>query len=103
MRSLAEGDYRIGIRANHVGVVAASAHSATIPVKVELAEISGSETYIHGRHGGFNLIARLVGVHDYDLGDQITLYFDPARLFVFDLAGKLVAAPERASLQRRVA
>jgi glycerol transport system ATP-binding protein len=103
MRSLAEGDYRIGIRANHVGVVAASPLSATIPVKVELAEISGSETYIHGRHGGFNLISRLAGVHDYDLGAHITLYFDPARVFVFDLAGRLVAAPERAPLQERVA
>jgi glycerol transport system ATP-binding protein len=103
MRGLAAGEYRVGIRANHVGVVADVPQSAAIPVEVELAEISGSETYIHGRHGDLILIARLQGVHDYGLGERITLYFDPARLFVFDPQGKLAAAPGPKPPKRRAA
>jgi|SRR5882672_6035577 len=103
MRGLNEGDYRIGIRANHVGVVAASTQSAAVSTEVALAEISGSETYIHGRHGDLDLIARLDGVHSYSLGQRLTLHFDPARLFVFDRAGKLIAAPGRAIASTKAA
>jgi glycerol transport system ATP-binding protein len=97
MSALGNGDYRIGIRANHVGVAPASAHSAAVPTELELAEISGSETYIHGRHGDLGIVARIDGVHSYALGQRVTLHFDPARLFVFDGAGTLLAAPERSA------
>jgi glycerol transport system ATP-binding protein len=39
------------------------------------------------------MIAVLQGVHKFGLGDEISLYLDPRRLFVFDSAGNLVAAP----------
>jgi glycerol transport system ATP-binding protein len=103
MRSLPAGEYRVGIRANHVNVNAALPGAAAIPANVELAEISGSETFIHARHGELTLIARFAGVHEYQLGAHLTLYFDPARLFVFDTAGKLVAAPRQSALEKRVA
>jgi len=64
---------------------------------VGLAEISGSETFVHAHHGEMNFIARLAGVHDYELGAPITLYFEPSRLFVFDGAGNLVAHERKAA------
>ena len=91
MRDLPAGKYRIGIRANHVAINAALPGAAAIPSKVELAEISGSETFVHARHGELTLIARFAGVHKYQLAAPLTLYFDPARVFVFDTAGRLVA------------
>jgi glycerol transport system ATP-binding protein len=99
MSVLASGEYRVGVRANHVSVARTATASAEIPVEIELAEISGSETFVHGRHGGFTMIARIDGVHEYRLGEHATLYFDPARLFAFDLGGRLVAAPQSASAQ----
>jgi hypothetical protein len=33
------------------------------------------------------------GVHDVAPGATIALYIDPTRLFVFDAAGRLAAAP----------
>lgn len=95
MRSLPPGDYRVGVRANHVDVVARTEHGGIIPATVELAEISGSETYIHARHGDFTLVALVEGVHEYSLGETVNLYLDPRRLFVFNSTGELVAAPER--------
>jgi len=97
MRDLPAGPYRIGIRANHVDIDASRPGSAAIPSTVELAEISGSETFVHARHGELTLVARFTGVHEYQLAAPVTLYFDPARLFVFDTAGRLVAHERRAA------
>lgn len=98
---LAAGGYRIGIRANHVGVVAATPGGAVIPGKVELAEISGSETFIHARHGDIAMIARLETVREYRLGDPVELHFDPDRLYFFSEDGRLVAAPLGTAQQGR--
>ena len=62
---------------------------------IELAEINGSETYVHARHGDFTLIAQLEGVREFALGESVGLHFDPNRLFVFDASGRLAAAPAR--------
>jgi glycerol transport system ATP-binding protein len=94
MRALPPGDYRVGVRADHIGLTGHAEYSCLIPAKVELAEINGSETYVHAGHGDFKMIALLQGVHEFGLGNEINLYLDPRRLFVFDGAGKLVAAPE---------
>ena len=93
MRGLPPGDYRVGVRANHIGVVHGSGDGSVLRAKIELAEINGSETYVHVRHSGFTLIALLEGVHEFALGDEISLHLDPDRLFVFDGAGSLAAAP----------
>lgn len=103
MRGVPNGDYRAGLRANHVGVNGKAAGNATLPALAELGEISGSETFVHGRHGDLTLIARLQGVQEFQLGERITLTFDPNRLFLFDAAGKLVAAPRHSSLNQKVA
>ena len=79
MRALPPGDYRVGMRAGHIGLVGHDEYGCLIPAKVELAEINGSETYVHAGHGDFQMIAMLQGVHDFGLGDEIRLYLDPRR------------------------
>ena len=93
MRALAPGEYRVGVRAGHIGLAGHAEFGCRIPAKVELAEINGSETYVHAGHGDFQMIALLQGVHEFGLGDGIDLYLDPRRVFVFDGGGGLVAAP----------
>jgi glycerol transport system ATP-binding protein len=68
---------------------------------VELAEINGSETYIHARHGDMPIVAQVEGVHGYQIGEAIRFYLDPDRLFVFDSAGSLVAVPDHAAEAER--
>jgi glycerol transport system ATP-binding protein len=95
MLALPPGDYRVGVRADHIGLLGHVENGCLIRAKVELAEINGSETYVHAGHGDFQIIAVLQGVHEFGLGDEISLYLDPRRLFVFDGAGAVVAAPEQ--------
>jgi glycerol transport system ATP-binding protein len=103
MRAAPNGAYRLGIRADHVAANGKDGGGAAIAATVELAEISGSETFVHARHGAFTVIARLAGVHEYRLGEDIALNFEPARAFLFDNAGGLVAAPRHHLLNQKVA
>jgi glycerol transport system ATP-binding protein len=64
-----------------------------IAVRVELAEIAGSDTFVHVHGAVGELVAQLVGVHKLDLGARITLHLNPDHLFVFDARGPLVRAP----------
>jgi glycerol transport system ATP-binding protein len=95
MRSLSPGDYRVGVRANQIDVVDRAGGAGMVRATVELAEINGSETFIHARHGDFTMIALLEGVREFALGDPVSLHFDPNLLFVFDGAGRLAAGPAR--------
>ena len=60
---------------------------------VELAEISGSETFIHVYKDGFSLVLQLEGVVDLHINSQISVYLPPNKLFVFDKNGKTVKFP----------
>ena len=95
MRTLPPGDYRVGLRANQIAVNRDDAAAGALRATIELAEINGSETYVHARHGDFTLIAQLEGVRKFALGESVGLDFDPNRLFVFDASGRLAAAPAR--------
>ena len=62
---------------------------------VELAEISGSDTFVHVDTPVGELVAQLTGVHYFQLGAQVTLYLHPSQVYVFNEAGALLVAPER--------
>jgi len=62
---------------------------------VQLAEISGSETYVHLSAASVSLIAQLPGVHQFELGQACTLYFAPEDLLCFAADGTLLQAGER--------
>jgi len=96
MKGLTVGDYQIGARANHVTLTPTSDHDIAIPARIELAEISGSETFVHAgsrEDDGEKVVAQVTGVHSYKVGEEITLYLNPRRLYVFEKSGALAAAP----------
>ena len=64
---------------------------------VELAEISGSDTFVHVDTAVGELVAQLTGVRQLRLGAAITLHLDPAQAYVFDAAGDLLVAPSFAT------
>jgi glycerol transport system ATP-binding protein len=41
------------------------------------------------------VVSQLTGVHNFELGDVVTLYFDPAQIYLFDADGLLIQAPIR--------
>jgi len=95
LRSLPEGQYRFGVRPGHVGLVPSNDDDLELAVTVELAEISGSETFLHVRSEHFALVLHLQGVHEYDVDAPIRIYIPTHKLFVFDDRDQLVLAPSR--------
>ncbi|HSV57403.1 MAG TPA: ABC transporter ATP-binding protein [Variovorax sp.] len=89
-----EGSVTVGLRASALDVVGHEG-DISLPGKVELAEISGSDTYVHLQSPTGELVAQLTGVHRFELGTNVTLRFRLASVYVFDSAGQLVLAPER--------
>ncbi|MDD0840247.1 ABC transporter ATP-binding protein [Curvibacter sp. HBC61] len=85
----------VGLRAPALRVQARPGDVA-LAGQVELAEISGSDTFVHVHTAVGELVAQLTGVHYFDLGAPITVYFSPAQAYVFDGSGDLAVAPERA-------
>jgi len=87
----------IGVRASALHVNQRPGDVA-LPGKVELAEISGSDTFVHVDTAVGELVAQLTGVHFFDLGAPITLYLHPEHVHVFDSAGALLVAPAKGGL-----
>lgn len=88
------GKLTVGMRASALHVSAREGDVA-LPGKVELAEISGSDTFVHVHTLVGELVAQLTGVHHFDLGALVTLYFNPAQVYVFDAEGVLALSPVR--------
>jgi len=81
----------VGVRAGALGV-RERAGCLALPGQVELAEISGSDTFVHVATGVGELVAQLTGVHVFELGAAITLYLDPAQAYVFGADGRLLVS-----------
>ena len=84
----------VGVRAGALRLVRREG-DVGIDGVVELAEISGSDTFVHLDTPAGELVAQLVGVHDIALGARLTLWLAPRQVYVFDGAGHLRLAPEQ--------
>ncbi len=88
------GKLTAGMRASALRVYSQDG-DVTLPGKVELAEISGSDTFVHVGSPVGDVVAQLTGVHYFELGSHINLYFNPAQVYIFDEQGMLLLAPVR--------
>jgi len=90
---LGDGPYRVGFRAHQLelanGVAGRHAFQATVTV----TEITGSESFVHLNRDASNWVAVLHGVHEFEPGHVLDAALDPNNVFVFDAAGRMVAAP----------
>ena len=87
-------DTTVGLRASALRVHPQPG-DLVLPGTVELAEISGSDTFVHVATAAGELVAQLTGVHFFDLGAALTLYLSPAQIYLFGADGALLQAPSR--------
>ena len=93
LQRLPAGSYQFGIRPNHIGLVPHNDDDMELSMQVELAEISGSETFLHVCNEVFSLVLQLSGVHEYHTQTSLKVYLPTHRIFIFDMDGNLVQAP----------
>ena len=86
------GALTVGIRASALRL-RSSPGDLCLRGEVELAEISGSDTFVHVATQVGELVAQFTGVHQFSPGESLALYLDPLQVYVFDANGALAAAP----------
>jgi len=94
LAALADGPHGFGIRASDCRLQPAPRHVA-LRARVELSEISGSETFVYLRGADdVQFIVQQDGVYHHQLDEQLTFYLDPDRLLAFEPDGeqRLVAS-----------
>ena len=67
----------VGVRASALRVTS-KPNDVVLPGRVELAEIAGSDTFVHVDTAIGELVAQLTGVHVFALGEAITLHLNSA-------------------------
>jgi glycerol transport system ATP-binding protein len=87
-----DGEYTVGFRAHHLGLEPKSGDEIAISTTVSVAEITGSESFVHMDAREHRFVALIPGVKRLEPGSQVTAYLDPRHLFLFDGGGRLVAA-----------
>ncbi|SIT31725.1 ABC transporter ATP-binding protein [Achromobacter sp. MFA1 R4] len=90
----ADADITAGLRAGALDVTPRPGYVA-LPGRVTLAEISGSDTFVHAATAAGDVVAQLPGVHRYSLDERVALYFDPAQTYAFGADGALLTAPRQ--------
>ncbi|GGH29470.1 ABC transporter ATP-binding protein [Alsobacter metallidurans] len=90
--SAPDGDYAVGFRAHHLSLEPAGERPIALPATVSVVEITGSESYVHLEAGQNRFVALVPGVRRLDPGSLLTVYLEPRRLYLFDRAGRAVAA-----------
>ncbi len=89
-----QGPLTLALRAHDLRLAEAGQGIAAV---VRVAEIAGSESYVHVRLGGSDSatdwVAQVPGVRRLDPGEAVGLVLDPGKLFAFAADGRLLAAP----------
>lgn len=97
--TLEAGAYHFGLRPHHLCLSKQSDHDVSLNLTVDVAEISGSETFLHLTDKTMRLVAHLPGVHVFHTDTTVPVFFDPRKLYVFDKTGNTVLMPAEASAQ----
>ncbi|MEM5426996.1 ABC transporter ATP-binding protein [Cupriavidus oxalaticus] len=91
-----DGPVTVGVRASALRLAGEpGAGAVAIAGRVALAELSGSDTFIHADTPVGNLVAQFAGVLDLQLGEPVSLHLLPDQIYLFDAAGRRIHAPRR--------
>ncbi len=91
LAGIPDGDYVAGFRANHVTLNRLSGDAVEFRCTLEVTEITGSETFVHLRHGSDKWVGLVHGVHLLEPGSAVSIWLDPAHVYLFDAEGRLAA------------
>jgi glycerol transport system ATP-binding protein len=91
LASIPDGTYAAGFRANHLFLNKHSGTAIELPCTLGVSEITGSETFLHLNHDAEKWVGLVHGVHELKAGAQVSVWLDPAHIYLFDAQGRLAA------------
>lgn len=97
--NLPDGRYVAGFRANHLELNKHSGQAVEFRCTLGVTEITGSETFLHIDHGTDRWVGLVHGVHDLAPGQAVSVWLDPAHVYLFDTDGRLAASASYATAE----
>jgi glycerol transport system ATP-binding protein len=88
---LAEGNYLAGFRPNHLEMAKKGPSALEFSTKLQVTEITGSETFIHLDHQGDSWVGLIHGVKVLEIGAMMDVFLDPKHVYIFAEDGTSVA------------
>lgn len=85
---LQDGKYTMAIRPNYVLPVNTSDAFVPLLGKVQVAELSGSQSSAHFTLGAENWVSLSSGVHAFEIGEEHEFHMNPSKCFFFGPDGK---------------
>ncbi|MGE0845562.1 MAG: ABC transporter ATP-binding protein [Flavobacteriaceae bacterium] len=90
--ALADGDYTVGIRPYNIAPAKGGNGRAEIVGRVQITELSGSESVVHFIHGGSQQwISQSAGIHAFEVGEEARFFIDTGRCVYFEKSGRRIA------------
>jgi glycerol transport system ATP-binding protein len=99
LANLPNGQYQFAIRPNHIALQTNKGCSIALKSKVDLAEISASETYLHletsvsPQQMNMTWVVHILAIMRFRTGSEIDIFLPLDDLFVFDLEGNAIRWP----------
>jgi glycerol transport system ATP-binding protein len=85
-------EYVLGIHAHALSTIPDDKHTLPIKANVELSEVVGSDTELHLSHQQFRLIVLMQKFVSYEIGEEIEVYLDPDRFFIYEKDSRQLVA-----------
>jgi len=92
-----DGPYLAGFHAHHLYLQPPSPGAVPIRATVRLAEITGSESYLHLEAGENRWVMLTPGIHRFDPGTGADVYLDGRHILIFDGDGRAFAGQRLAA------
>jgi glycerol transport system ATP-binding protein len=89
--SLPDGEYLLGFRPHHLSLGRGDGQAIKLEGTVAIAEISGSETFVHLDVGARSWISQSHGVHQLDVGQTLSVSVNPDRFILFTPDGRRIS------------
>ncbi len=90
---LPDDDYSIAFRPHHLYLNKSSDTMIGVNAKVVVAEITGSESFIHIDIAGMRWVVLARGIHNPGINETIEVFLDPSKFYIFDRNEQLVMSP----------
>ncbi len=98
LKNLPDADYTAGFRPNHAMLTCPVDNALHFTGTVSVVEITGSESFIHLEHGQERWVSLAHGIHNLAPGTALSIYVDPADVYIFNSENQLVASPTLAQV-----
>ncbi len=92
LRTLSDGPYKVGIRPHLITTEANGTNGVPLAGKVQITELSGSESVIHFSHEDTKWVSQSAGIHALHVGATETFHVNIDGCLYFDQDGRLIEA-----------